>query len=78
MRFVERTAMSAVTGQTKPMQLAQCEACDGETFYVCLIGRKQLPHLQCVDCGVTYCDGHTCDTDDEDDDDDAPIPYDTA
>jgi len=42
-------------GETKSATLMVCEACDCEVFCVYAIGDHL--HLQCADCGTSYCRG---------------------
>lgn len=46
------------TGGKHLAQVYVCDACEGETFHIFLVHGKHQ-HLQCVACGVSYCDG-TC------------------
>jgi hypothetical protein len=56
MKFIDRHVTSLVNGEELPAEFAACDDCDGQVFYIFVIdGNHQ--HLQCVECGVIYCDG---------------------
>jgi hypothetical protein len=46
------------SGAMTPARLLVC-ACGCRTYlcYMIVVGGAEHPHLQCTDCGTTYCDG---------------------
>lgn len=48
-------------GEHKPALLAQCGRCGSEQFVVFQIEGQDHIHLQCGDCGYTYCESGKCD-----------------
>lgn len=41
-------------------EIWSCGACGGETWLVLVIAGHDAPHLQCVACGISYCQSGTC------------------
>lgn len=58
--FTEEITVHDVTGRPTTALLQVCE-CGGKTWliYALQIAGSSHPHVQCVDCGASYCDG-TC------------------
>jgi ribosomal protein S27AE len=58
--FNREISVEDLTGRPTPALLQVCE-CGGETWviYAIQIGGGSHPHVQCVKCGTSYCDG-TC------------------
>lgn len=50
------TTVTARDGTEVPARIITCE-CGGECFYIYLVGEVHQ-HLQCIICGVSYCDGN--------------------
>lgn len=46
---------SRVDGEKVPAKLCTCPNCQGEEWIVYLV--RDHPHLQCVACGETFCQG---------------------
>ncbi len=59
MKTREIEVVSRSDGDKVPATLLLCGECSGEEFLVYVI--DDHPHLQCVACGETYCQAHTCD-----------------
>lgn len=58
-RPIEITALA--DGTPAKAELFLCSGCGGEQWLVYVIAGHQGPHLQCEDCGATYCgDGEDC------------------
>jgi len=58
--FTEAITVEDVTGRPCPALLQVCECgCKTWLFYAIQIAGRSHPHMQCVDCGASYCD-NTC------------------
>lgn len=55
------TIVHDVDGNPAHAEVAECEQCGGERFliYFVFVAGKPHQHVQCVKCGVSYCD-NTC------------------
>jgi len=48
---------SLADGALARAELFICEACGGELFLIYQIEGHKHPHLQCAECGASYCTG---------------------
>jgi len=42
-------------GNEVAAELVICSECRGATFFAFIVVGQKHPHLQCFDCGATYC-----------------------
>ena len=63
MNYKDVTIHSRVTGQPGPAKMLECDMCDGREFLVYIV--LDHPHLQCLKCGTTHCQGEKCSGADE-------------
>jgi hypothetical protein len=62
LHFIKTPIVSRLDGKTATAYVASCGECDNQTFLVYLVDPGKLQHLQCEQCGITYCAGHDCAT----------------
>ncbi len=54
--FKSAEIVSRVDGRTVIARVATCPKCGNESWFLYLIADDH-PHLQCTDCGETFCQG---------------------
>lgn len=56
-QWKDTVVTSKVDGKTVKARVLSCSLCHGETWHILRIGAGQHEHIQCVQCGVSFCDG---------------------
>lgn len=59
MKYKDVTVISRMDGKPEPAKLFQCDSCGSVEFLIYQVANH--PHLQCLKCGTTFCQGHGCD-----------------
>lgn len=52
---MENVTVTDSTGATHAAQLVRCDHCDGNVFVVFQVLGMRHFHLQCAQCGESYC-----------------------
>jgi len=60
MNFEDVTVTALLDGERIKAQLATCEECGGDKWYMFMIVDQDHSHFQCVRCGTSYCPDGVC------------------
>lgn len=60
MEFFDALVHSRVDGEPKRAKIGRCEACGGLFFGCFQIDGQDHFHLQCAECGISFCPQGDC------------------
>lgn len=56
----KQTTVKAYDGRLAMAQAMCCENCECDIWHVFIIDGHDHPHVQCFDCGASYCPSGNC------------------